>query len=245
MSAYQETPDKRIRADFALRIGKLFTSYEKTQVSLEPNEQFDATMTVVLLQSLLTTCSELMKNPPYSEFFKKPLVDVPAFWGIRSDMVVRNSFPDQLTHKLVIDRIRHSLSHPSFGDVGNKYPVSGFKNINDNKGKIVAFSFVNSPDIKYEGKVESFKTPDSEHAKKALKTLQDGINKANGNQKLEFVKKPNDKFEIYCEEKPYVRVFQIDIPIVALKSLLLELSNYLSQPIQQGWDGSAINQLVA
>lgn len=29
MSAYNETPDKRIRADFALRIGKLFSGYEK------------------------------------------------------------------------------------------------------------------------------------------------------------------------------------------------------------------------
>ena len=95
MSAYNETPDKRIRADFALRIGKLFSGYEKKLSSLEAEEQFDATLTLVLLQSLLTTCSELMNKKPYDDYFDRQLVQVPALWGLRSDMVVRNTFPEK------------------------------------------------------------------------------------------------------------------------------------------------------
>lgn len=136
MSAYNETPDKRIRADFALRIGKLFSGYEKKLASLEVEEQFDATLTLVLLQSLLTTCSELMNKKPYDDYFDRQLVQVPALWGLRSDMVVRNTFPEKPTYKLVIDRMRNALSHPAYGDVGHKYPVSGFKNINDSDGNI-------------------------------------------------------------------------------------------------------------
>lgn len=242
MSAFKETPDKRIRADFAFRIGKLFSGYEKKLTSLEAEEQFDATLTLVLLQSLLTTCSELMNEKPYSDFFGQQLVDVPALWGLRSDMVVRNTFPQKLTHKLVINRMRHALSHPTYGDVGHKYPVSGFKNINDSDGNICGFSFVNSPDIKNEGRVESF---DESDAERKLTAFQKAISKASGEQVLRLFKKENGKFIICCGDEPYICVFQIDIPMAALKTLLSGLSNYLAQPIQQGWDGKTIKQLVA
>lgn len=242
MSAYNETPDKRIRADFALRIGKLFSGYEKKLASLEVKEQFDATLTLVLLQSLLTTCSELMNKKPYDDYFDQQLVQVPALWGLRSDMVVRNTFPEKLTYKLVIDRVRNALSHPTYGDVEHKYPISGFKNINDSDGNIWGFSFVNSPDIKHEGSVESF--CESEAGRK-LAERRKGITKASGEQVLELSKKENGKFVICCCGEPYVRIFQMSVPMTALKSLLLGLSNYLAQPTQNCWDGKSITQLVA
>lgn len=242
MSAYNETPDKRIRADFALRIGKLFSGYEKKLASLEVKEQFDATLTLVLLQSLLTTCSELMNKKPYDDYFDQQLVQVPALWGLRSDMVVRNTFPEKLTYKLVIDRVRNALSHPTYGDVENKYPVSGFKNINDSDGNIWGFSFVNSPDIKHERRVESF--GESEAGRKLAERRKEII-KASGEQVLELSKKENGKFAICCCGEPYVRIFQMAVPMTALKSLLLGLSNYLAQPTQNGWDGKSITQLVA
>lgn len=247
MSAYNETPDKRIRADFALRIGKLFSGYEKKLASLEVEEQFDATMTLVLLQSLLTTCSELMNKKPYDDYFDQQLVQVPALWGLRSDMVVRNTFPEKLTYKLVIDRVRNALSHPTYGDVEHKYPVSGFKNINDFDGNIWGFSFVNSPDIKHEGSVESFDESDRGRklAVQKLAVRQKEIASASGEQVLELSKKENGKFVICCRGEPYVRIFQMSVPMTALKSLLLGLSNYLAQPTQNCWDGKSITQLVA
>ena len=47
------------------------------------------------------------------------------------------------------------------------------------------------------------------------------------------------------DDKPYIDVFQINVPMPALKTLLQELSNYLSQPSQKNWDGKKIVQLVA
>lgn len=252
MSAYFEEPEGKIRADFALRVGRLFCDYEKRLFSLAKSEQFDATLTITLLQSLLTTCAELIKSMKDKKPFLKELSDVPSLWGLKSGMVRRNTFPGVLTHKLVLEYMRNALSHPTYGDVTHEYPVSGFQNLNKN-GEIVGFSFVNSPDIIKEGVVPSYldETKPTETKSKTypaetkLKKLQGEFKRANDSRELELQKKTNGKYEIYCDEVPYVRIFQIDVPLSSLKELLRELSNYLAQPTRTNWDMHSVAELVA
>lgn len=252
MSAYFERPEGKIRADFALRIGRLFCDYEKRLVSLAKSERFDATLTITLLQSLLTTCAELIKSVDEQKPFLNKLSDVPSLWGLRSGMVVQNTFPGVLTHKLVLEYMRNALSHPNYGDVTHKYPVSGFQNLNEN-GEIVGFSFVNSPDIKQEGVVQSYRgetkptktKPETNPAKTKLDKLREEFKRAKDSRELELQKKTNGKYEICCDGVPYVRVFQIDVPLSSLKKLLRELSNHLAQPTRKYWDGHSVVELVA
>ena len=58
MTAYFEEPDGKVRADFALRIGRLFLDYERRVISLPADEQFDATLTVTFLQSVYAWISK-------------------------------------------------------------------------------------------------------------------------------------------------------------------------------------------
>jgi hypothetical protein len=242
MSEYLEEPDGKIRADFALRVGRLFCEYERRGQATPESEQFDATMTIVLLQSLLTTCDELRKSLHGSGQFPNKLVDVPSLWGLRSDMVVRNSFPQEITHDHVLTRMRNALSHPAYGDVKAQYPVTGFRNLNEN-GKIVGFSFVNSPDVKTEGQVNSY--ANEKAGQPDLSKIQRELDKSGAGSQLELRQNPRGKYEIFLGENPYVRVFQIDVPLNALKKLLSELSNFLAQATRKRWDGMSVEKLVA
>jgi transposase-like protein len=53
------------------------------------------------------------------------------------------------------------------------------------------------------------------------------------------------KYQIYKDEKVYIPVFEIEFSIVSLRSLTIELANYLAQPTIDHWDGKTIQRLVA
>ena len=50
-----------VQAGHALRAGKLLAQYPLLAKGLPPHEQYDATLAVCILQSLLTKCDELLK----------------------------------------------------------------------------------------------------------------------------------------------------------------------------------------
>lgn len=244
MSAYYEDPEGKIRADFALRIGKLYREYERRLPSIPANERYEATLNLTLLHSLLTTCTELLKHMPERRKFDKPFGDVPALWGLRSDMVIRNTFPGKPSHFDVLERIRNALSHPTHGDVNVQYPTSGYRNINDLCGnQISAFSFVNSPDVAREGAFPTYDTHDK--AEKKMTKLRSAFSKSGDHRPLKVEITSRNKYAIYCEGEPYVQIFQINIPMPALSALLLGLSNYLAQPTRDRWDGQSVVQLIA
>lgn len=244
MSAYYEDPEGKVRADFALRVGKLYREYEGRLPLIPPDERYEATLNLALLHSLLTTCMELLKHMPQKREFEKPFADVPALWGLRSDMVIRDNFPGKPSQFEVLERIRNALSHPTHGDINVPYPTSGYRNINDVGGnQISAFSFVNSPNVVREGVPPTYDQRDK--AERQMTKLQKAFNRVGDHRPLRVEKTSSNKFAIYCKDEPYVQIFQINIPMAALSALLLGLSNYLAQPTRDRWDGQSVVQLIA
>jgi hypothetical protein len=62
---------------------------------------------------------------------------------------------------------------------------------------------------------------------------------------LDVRKNTSGGYEIFRENKPYIPIFEAEIPLDALKTLAMELANYLAQPTREDWDGKSITRLVA
>lgn len=46
-------------------------------------------------------------------------------------------------------------------------------------------------------------------------------------------------------DEPYYPLIEVEIPLKSLINIVLELSNYLAQPVQNDWDGKQVLELVA
>ena len=57
-----ETPDSQMQADFARRVGRVVLHYEAAMERSDPQGSYEATLTICLLQALLTNCIELIKS---------------------------------------------------------------------------------------------------------------------------------------------------------------------------------------
>jgi hypothetical protein len=59
---YQRTDDGQIQAAFAQRVGQLLVQYDAWRSQVPSVERYESTLTIALLQSLLTTCQELLRK---------------------------------------------------------------------------------------------------------------------------------------------------------------------------------------
>jgi hypothetical protein len=53
------------------------------------------------------------------------------------------------------------------------------------------------------------------------------------------------KYEIWRDKEVYIPIFEAELATVSLRSLVIELANYLAQPTMEDWDGKTIRRLVA
>lgn len=241
---YFRDPNNQILADMAYRMGKIVLQYKEANIV---EERYEATLNISILQWLLTNCQELIRAMSRSErkkcFLSAKLGDNKHLLKISTDMVKRNTFLDnQLTYERVLCHIRDALSHPTGLNIESVYPSTGYTSILGSSDEITTFTFVNSPDTR---KNNYKKYPDrskAEYAKKKLIAIDDFYEtvliseEILGNQQ---------KYFLALDGKPFVRLFRIDISVQDLHDLIVELSNYLAQSMQDGWDGETIKRLVA
>ncbi len=92
---YFREPGNLIQAGFALHAGKLMTHYGSLTATLRSQEKYDATLAVCVLQSLLTTCTELLSDMRAHQkpFFHELITDIPHRWGLTRSFITRNTFP--------------------------------------------------------------------------------------------------------------------------------------------------------
>ncbi len=226
----------RIYADMAYRIGRVIKTY--TPPDSEPN--FEVTLQLFSLQGLLTNCQELIRSfsamkQPIQEF-EKTVVDIPQFLGIRRDFVKKYNFPEKLTYEKFINALRNSFSHPIGSDkaLEAEYPSTGYTTVIGTSGTIERIVFWDAPDfIKYRPKKHS-------SAEKAEKYIKDKLSGIKGIATIEV----DGNYQILKDGKPFGRVCRIELTPKDLKTFVIELSNYLAQPIQENWDGNTINRLV-
>ena len=233
MSEYERDYKNQIYSDFAFRLGKIANQYDGTE---HPNGKYEVTLYICILQNLLTNCldgvlrSEENKNRP-SLLKIKPLLERVVdennnSLGLKLSFVKKNTFDETLGSLKVadiIERMRHSLSHPAQIDINQEYPSSGYTTKPDKTENISEVCFINSPDVR-KNRPKLFSKEDI-----------DKFIKDSGLGKRSVVAK-KVKCGCYClskDEKPFARIFRIDLPVDNLKTLITELSDNLSAELKE------------
>jgi hypothetical protein len=239
---YFREPHNKIQAGFALHVGKLLAQYIST-FKLPPDD-YEATLLICVVQSLLTVCSELINatKKHRSELWSAPIHDVPPWLGISRSFVKRDTFyPCELTHGRFIEHLRNAVSHPTSSEKEPYYPSTGYTTLLDGSGIIARFLFIDSPWVD-RGKIHSrFCSLDEQRTRECAKTFE----RRYALSGLTVERNLRGRYEIRRDNELYLPVFQAELTIASLRSLAIELANYLAQPTTENWDGRTIHRLVA
>lgn len=140
-----------IRAGFALHAWRLLKHYDTLTRDLHPSQRYEATLTVCVLQSLVTNCWELYKylgrkSPQVLgavDTFVESLLANP-------EVDVTNTFQGgDADAKTVLVHVRNALSHPRMRDTDP--PTTGYTTVEDGSGLVARMRFVDSPDLNSKG----------------------------------------------------------------------------------------------
>lgn len=140
-----------VRAGFALHAWRLLKQYETLTKNLSPSQRYEATLTVCVLQSLVTNCWELYKylgrkGPQVLDAvdsFVASILEDP-------EVQVTNTFRGgDLDGKTVLVHVRNALSHPRMKET--EPPTTGYTTVGNGSGLVARIRFVDSPDLNSKG----------------------------------------------------------------------------------------------
>lgn len=215
---YIHTNDCQIRSDIAFRLGVIIMQYEKS-IKLNDIKNYNSTLYISVLQTLLTNCLEILReikfiNEKYDFFdIESQLIDE-NFYGIKNKSIISNSIYDKVTLHRVLISLRNALSHPTNINIKSEFPSTGYTTVKDGSNIISEYIFVDSPDVK-NNKAKSF----------------------NNIAELEIHKRMNKSAVYdYNSLKIVPRIFKIKLDVNELRTLTLNLSTVLAQPVQENWN---------
>jgi hypothetical protein len=222
---YIHTDDCQIRSDIAFRLGVIIMQYEKS-IELNDIKNYNSTLCISVLQTLLTNCLEILReikfiNVKYDFFdIENQLID-DNFYGIKNKSIILNSIYDKVTLHRVLISLRNALSHPTNINIKSEFPSTGYTTIKDGSNIISEYIFVDSPDVK-NNRAKSF----------------------NNIAELELHKRMNKSAVYdYNSLKTVPRLFIFKLDVSELKTLTLNLSKVLAQPVQENWN-KVFNPLI-
>jgi hypothetical protein len=242
---YERTEDAQIQADFAGRAGQVLLQYERLKSQLPLNEQYEATLAIALLQTVLTQCQELLKkyrSPGKAPQGLQELVamanrgfhEPPPMLGLTEDCILER-WPSEkpVEYRDLIECIRHALSHP-LPQNSEGLPRTGYTTHNGSSGLIEAFVFTQSPWVGPSGALKpEFRAGKGERTK--LAEAASKVNKWARGAGVANVALIETK-EGYLPARDgalFVPVMRVRLDIAQLRLLLLALSDYLSEPLRQ------------
>jgi hypothetical protein len=235
---YHRTEDGQIQADLARRLGIILKQYYDI---VSNGEKYEVTLSLSILQTLLTNCIELMNSLNKRDKKDNPLFKSPIdteLWGISENNIVVNTFlTNQLTVDFVIRHIRNALSHPTKINSEIQIQTTGYSTMQTGSNIIENIYFVSSPDLNGRGNRKSYSHD------RALQLLQDGTFP----EGAEIQELANGMYAFIKDNNPFYRIFKISFTPREIAQLAFGLSNYLSQPLIEKWDGKTfiINKLAA
>ena len=237
-----------IQAGFALNAGKLLLQYREHALSLPSNRQYEATLAVCVLQSLLTNCSELIKymesDDIQREFFDQVIGDEgPAVWGITKSFIVENEFPGPLTVGALLEHLRNAVSHPC-PDKEFEFDPTGYTTTNDPSERVTAFRFTDSPWVKtgkrhYKGRLPVARKRDAEGRIKQFHQEYDE------SDFLNVLPLDDGTYELGRHGVIFWPTFTMELPLAALMELARGLANHLAHHTDANWDRRTIRELLA
>ncbi len=239
-----------IQAEFARRAGDLLRQYEDLTPPVGTDEdetRYEGTLTICVLQALLTQCTELLSylesGNRTREYFNTAVGLEPHPWGLSQGLVVENSLPGSLTLKLLLTHLRNAVSHPSFAGPESVFVPTGFTTTGAPGTSINTYRFTDSPWVK-DGK-RHFRQSLPGDREKDVRGLAKQFDREWGVQDyLGVIQMPNGRFDLARHGEVYWPLFQIDLPLFELRKLTRELANYLAHKTLSDWDGRTIHRFV-
>lgn len=238
---YYRDQKNLIQADMAYRLG--IVAWQYSNLSLPEDKKFSSTLNICILQNLLTNCITLLESMSRAERHRCYLtadLENQILWGLNPGMIEINTFrTPRLTAAVVLRHIRNALSHPTQLDPETSFPSTGYTTLSGGSGRIHEYCFVSSPDTK-RNQPRKFSTKEQ-----ALAYLERRKGDGSMPDDITIITTSPSEFSLGQMENLFARVFKIRLNTQEIHELVMGLSNHLSQPIQEQWDGRTIKQLVA
>jgi len=235
-----------IQGGLALRAGLLYLQYPNLvrKQSLPEDEQYDATLAVCVLQTLLTNCTELLKvvcDSNESQFLA-PISEDDGDW-LPPDSVKLHDIERTCTLKCALDHIRNALSHPTPARATGDYPVTGYTTLLDGSGRIGVFRFVDSPWV--QGKEMGWRY--SNRDRKTVKKWADDFARNNDwpDETFSVRQGKRGKYSVFLNDEPFLAVCTIELSVQDMGRLILSLATYLAQATKADSDWQTIVPLEA
>ena len=240
---YERTPDGQIQAATAHRAGKVLLQYESMSKALRYEERFEATLAVALLQMMLTSCQEQLraigsrknvrqKANGLSGLASRSVLDEPALMGLAPECIVE-CWPSTrgLTYREVFECLRNSLSHPG-AQGGTKFPRTGFTSIESGSGDVETYQFTQSSWVNSTGSALSPKFAPIQADEATRQTLERAVREWASNYSVDGLGielNTSGRWEVVKAGRPFLPVLRLWLGVNQLRTLTLNLSEYLSE----------------
>lgn len=229
----------QIQAGFALNAERLLTHYNDLTNGLAHESKWDVTLTVCVLQSLLTIFCESQSSKVESRnlpLFRDSLTDVPRRWGL-SASDVQDTFPGDTTLERVLRQMRNALSHPTVPSERNaEWPSTGFTSVPDGSGHLRRLRFTASPWVQH-GRLKT--NARSTRVEDVSRLLEDLRRYYNDGGSLSVRPRGDGRYGVVDRGgRPYVPYLVVETPLHALTDLTRSLAEYLAEPANHRWEAN-------
>jgi hypothetical protein len=244
MTAFRRRRGDSIQAGLAFNALRLLHHYEELTAELLPDEKYEATLALSVLQMLLTNMMDLHERVGEVQegLESAPLEELSDEWHLKPGFVRKNTFPGPVLLRGVIKHLRDAVSHPTAprrrGSVGTGYTspdgTSGL-------GLVESFRFVHSPWLEGE---EVSRYTRAEDARRVIDRFAPWIPRDGPVFDLSVHQDQDGKYVVNHDGQLYIPEFVMEIPVSELTGFAKELANFIGQPIIRDWKGQPIRRLM-
>ena len=234
MAEYYLDEKGQIYGDLAFRLGNIIKQYD-THIDKNDSLNFDSSLCICVLQNLLTIYDEEFpkwNGYPMSrgDIYYNPEARLSSsnYFNLEKKLIIKNTFGfmDD-TVGAFFKHLRNSLSHPTRIAREQAEQSTGYYSISDSSQRLIGYVFLDSPDI-------------INNSPRSFQNLDKYYKYCGKYRGFEFENKIlNGKIII---SNP--RVFKIQLSNAQLKELTLKMAKFISQPIQNNWDGLSFNNNI-
>lgn len=151
MGQYWREKESYIQSDLAYRLGKIILQYDESY-PIQSDKNYNSSLYLSALQTLLTTCNELIHNNdfefPNKENFYNILTSISEKnqFGLHRRMIAENTFSRGTPNcSVFLNHLRNAMSHPTITDHESKSSTTGYTSIEEGP-VITKYLFVNRSD---------------------------------------------------------------------------------------------------
>lgn len=235
---YERTPDGQIQADFARRIGFIADQYQRLFNLESEGDHYHATLILVLLQSLLTCCTQLFdrkvetKNSALMQFARQELEqDFQC-----SSVIERWPSRRSLTNRELLECLRNAVCHPC-PQTQEGLPRTGFTSWKSDSGHIAGFIFTHSPWVNNDGAELNPRYISRDVDERGPSRLENERRRFAERYDVADLSVRSDgagRLRIFHLDDPFIPVLRVRLNNEELSKLTMRLCGYLSAPLEGG-----------